>query len=243
MRICVHAAVLAVLLLTGRTAFADSIVAGDTLRILNDGGAIYGGVFQVHDVNLGDPADRIDLLTFCVQLRQDINSHDDFEARTISTIADDESGPDPLDVRTAWIYWSFRQGALSGYTENEIQSAIWVIEEEWDFAEQNVFFSSMAPDLENNATALMNQALAATTGPSAWVNTNVRLLNLFFLNDSVVLDNPHSAGDQAQDLLMLDDGGTITTQDISTPEPATLILVGSGAVGLIRRHLKRRRSS
>ena len=45
---------------------------------------------------------------------------------------------------------------------------------------------------------------------------------------------------EAQDLLMLDDGGTTITQ-IETPEPATLLLVGGGMSALARRRVKGRR--
>lgn len=228
MRKCARAALLGVFLLTGRTAFADSIAIGDTLHTLNDGGTIYGGVFQVDDLSLPG---AIDLLTFCVQLPQEMNSTDFLTVANISLIADDEDGPDPLDDRTAWIYSQFRepgQGALAGYTENEIQSAIWVIEDEWTFAEENIFFPGMEPTLRNNATAIMAAAQGAVAG--GYVNQNVRLLNLFFINDGRV----------AQDLLVLTDGGN-TTQDTTVPEPGTILLVGSGAAAMIRRHVKSRR--
>lgn len=230
MRRCVSIAVFAILLSTGRTAFADSIAVGDTLDVLNDGGAIYGGVFQVDNLATGAP---IDLFTFCVQLAQDISSTDLFTVGDISLIADDDGGPDPLDTRTAWIYSQYRLGTLGAYTENEIQSAIWVIEDEWTFAEENIFFPGMEPGLQNNASALIAAAQHAVD-VDGWVNTDVRVLNLFFLEGD-------RKGDVAQDLLMLSDGGE-TTQDVHAPEPATLLLVGSGAAALIRRRAKGRRN-
>jgi hypothetical protein len=86
----------------------------------------------------------------------------------------------------------------------------------------------MEPTLQNNATAIKAAAQAAVAG--GYVNQNVRLLNLFFINDGRV----------AQDLLVLTDGGN-TTQDATVPEPATILLVGSGAAAMIRRRVKSRR--
>jgi hypothetical protein len=49
-------------------------------------------------------------------------------------------------------------------------------------------------------------------------------------------------GEKAQDLLMLEDDRIRITQS-ETPEPATLLLVGSGAAALLRRRLGRQRKS
>jgi hypothetical protein len=212
--------VVAILLLTGRIASADSIAVGDTLHILNPGGAIWGGVFQVDDLSLAGP---IDLLTFCVQQDQDINDVDEF---TVTGIGNSTEDGDPLDAETAWIYSQFRQGLLTTYTEDEIQAAIWLIEQEAYFT--NHVFSSLNPTLQSNANALITAAENAVLG--GYVNTDVKILNLVFKNSL----------EPAQDLLVLDSGSTI--QDVHAPEPATLVLVGSGIAGLIRRHSKRRRN-
>lgn len=217
---CLSVAVVAILLLTGRIASADSIAVGDTLHILNPGGAIWGGVFQVDDLSLAGP---IDLLTFCVQQDQDINDVDEF---TVTGIGNSTEDGDPLDAETAWIYSQFRQGLLTTYTEDEIQAAIWLIEQEAYFT--NHVFSSLNPTLQSNANALITAAENAVLG--GYVNTDVKILNLVFKNSL----------EPAQDLLVLDSGSTI--QDVHAPEPATLVLVGSGIAGLIRRHSKRRRN-
>jgi hypothetical protein len=238
MRRCVPAIVFAILLFTGRTALADSVAVGDKLHMLNSGGAISGGEFNVDIVGKGNEPPLFDFVTFCVQLRQDINKDDDFTVGYIGDRADDEVDPDPsdgpgdpLDEKTAWIYWQYRQpgqGALSGYTENEVQNAIWVIEQEWDFAEQNIFFPpSRLANLELNTRAIMDAAAAAVSPAGGWTNNNrVQILGLFFPN-----------GDIAQDMLMLDDGGGTITQ-VETPEPATLLLVGGGVAALIRRRVR-----
>lgn len=219
----VAAAFCAALLFTGRAASADSIAVGDTVHVLNSGGTIYGGVFYVDDLNVPGP---IDLASFCIQIPQDINTTDLFNVGDISLFADDDSGPDPLDDRTAWIYEQFRGGFLGAYTENEIQAAIWVLEDEWTFADANAWFPALAPGLVTNATTLITAAQAAVAG--GFVNHNVRIVNLFFPD-----------GSKAQDMLMLVPG---TTTQSEAPEPATLLLVGSAGAALIRRRVKSRNS-
>jgi|KBSMisStandDraft_5_1062788.scaffolds.fasta_scaffold273817_1 hypothetical protein len=228
MRRCVPAIVFALLLFTGRTAFADSIVVGDNLFLIDPGGPpIWGGEFAV-DVAVGGAFDGVaDLITFCVQQSSDINGTDTFTVSAIGTTTDDG---DALDDRTAWIYVNYRLdplGFVSTYTEDGIQAAIWLIEQELDFT--NTVFPSLDASLKNNANALITAAHNAVT-VDGFVNTNVRIMQLVFPDGTT----------EAQDLLMLDDGGTTITQ-IETPEPATLLLVGGGMSALARRRVKGRR--
>ena len=233
MRRYVLAIVFAILLFTGRTAFADSIVVGDTLHLLDPGGPpIWGGPFTV-DVAVGGVFDDVaDLITFCVQQESDINGVDTF---TVSHIGDPSipggnqtDDGDDLDDRTAWIYSQYRQNALSGYTGDEIQAAIWVIEDESYFT--NNIFPTLTPSEQSNANGLIAAAGNAVT-VGGFVNTNVRIVQLVFPD-----------GGQAQDLLMLGDPGVTITQ-VETPEPASLLLVGSGVAALVRRRVRGRRNS
>jgi hypothetical protein len=231
MRRCVPAIVFAILLFTGRPASADSLIVGDIVHLIDPGGPpIWGGEFVV-DVAAGGVFDGVaDLVTFCVQQSSEINGTDDFTVTHIGDLsipgdnATDDG--DELNNRTAWIYLNYRLdpvGFVSTYTEDGIQAAIWIIEEELEFTQQ-VFPFALDASVQSRTNALMAAADNAVT-VGGFVNTNVRIVQLEFPD-----------GTEAQDVLMLD-GGT-TTQDIHMPEPATVLLVGSGAAALIRRKVK-----
>src|SRR4029077_11598148 len=102
MRRCVSAIVFAILLFTGRAAFADSIVVGSELHLIDPGGPpIWGGEFVVA-LKVSGVSDNVsDLMPFCVQQSSDINGDDTFTVTAIGTTTDDG---DDLDDRTAWIY-------------------------------------------------------------------------------------------------------------------------------------------
>ena len=228
MRRCVPAIVFAILMFSGRTAFADSIVVGDTLHLLDPGSTVlWGGVFRVDVDGQGTPGDA-DLLTFCVQQSSDIDDTNTFTVTAIGNTTDDG---DPLDDRTAWIYLNYRQDPnfLSTYTQDGIQAAIWIIENEAYFT--NNVFPFQTASLQANANAVIAAANNAVN-VGGFVNTNVRIMQLVFPDLTT----------EAQDLLMLDDGGTHTT-DVTTPEPATLLLVGGGVAALVRRRVRGRRNS
>ena len=150
----------------------------------------------------------MDFQTFCLQINEDVNYDDLFVVGSITDSADDDAGPDPISAETAWIFTSFRHGALSMFTSDEIQSAIWILEDEWTLADGlHVFGAAVIGDPE----ALI--ALAQASVNAGWVNNGVGVINLFFLD-----------GGKAQDQLTLTE----------IPEPATLLLVGGGAAALMR---------
>src|SRR5215470_17384125 len=101
----------AILLFTGRAAFADSLAVGDTIHLLDPGGAIFGGEFPVDVDGQGTPG-TADFITFCVQQSSDINDVDTFTVAAIGNPAipseNTTDDGDPLDDRTAWIYLNYR---------------------------------------------------------------------------------------------------------------------------------------
>ena len=206
MRRAIQTIVVFGVLLGAREAYADNVAVGDVLHLLGSDGNIWVGAFEIDNLATGP---GVDFKTFCVQLHQDVDYDNLFVVGAISEFADDDDGPDPISPETAWIFSSYRHGALSGFTSDEIQAAIWMLEGDWTLADGiAVFGAAIIGDPE----ALI--ALAESNVNTGWVNDGVRVINLFTLD-----------GRKAQDQLTLSE----------VPEPGTLLLVGSGAAALMKR--------
>jgi hypothetical protein len=193
-------------------AQADTITAGDYVKFGDRPGSP-GGEFllTVYDTPGGSPIDQF--ITFCVQMTEYMNFTSTFQVGSVSTAPDDQ--PVDLDPRTAYLYTSFRNGTLTGYTlgdptsANLLQRAIWYFEGE-SVGNQN---GNMFVQAANDAVA------------KGWLGLgNVRVLNLFYQD-----------GRPAQDQL--------TTVELArVPEPSTLSLLGSGIAAFCFRRRARRRS-
>lgn len=180
-------------------ASAAPIAIGDEVKILGSYGSISGGAFRLDNLATG-PGE--DFLTFCLQMTEYIDYKTTFIVGNISDSADDKPTPDPISLETAWIYTSFLQNLLGTYSSDEIQAAIWYLEDEW------------TKDVGHSA-ALRIAASAAVAG--GWTNTGVRVLNLF-----------HRDGRPAQDQLVY----LPFESDVHAPEPASLVLLASGLLGV-----------
>jgi hypothetical protein len=99
------------------------------------------------------------------------------------------------------------------FTSDEIQSAIWALEDDWTIAEGMSLFG---PSVIGDPESLI--ALAEAAVDAGWTNDGVRVLNLFTLD-----------GQKAQDQLTLSE----------IPEPGTLLLVGSGAAAVVKRRRRK----
>lgn len=93
--------------------------------------------------------------TFCLEKNEYFNPGSSYDV-TLSMSAEQGGqggpNPDPIDIKTAWIYDSFLDGNLGGYTAGQVQHVIWYVEQE-------------ISSLNSTEQALL---AAATTGSAAW---------------------------------------------------------------------------
>jgi len=204
MRTFLAAVTFAGFMLVAIDSSADPITVGDLIKFQGSTGTLGGGGFLVDNTANGT---GVDFITFCLQMSQHIDYSQLFRVGGITGFADDDAGNDPLSTTTEWIFSKYRAGMLTGYTPDEIQAAIWKLEDEWT---SNVGQSAALISLAESGVA------------AGWTNDGVAVLNLFYTD-----------GRKAQDQLTFTKVSALPPPPpTGTPEPATLALVGLGGVGL-----------
>ena len=168
-------------------------------------GTTNGGEFRVYDWNSKEELFR----SFCLETNEYLSFGKEFVVAGISEAAYNGGvgggSPDPLDPRTAYLYHNFYWGTLSGYDygSGRNASANALQYAIW-------FFEDELPGqtVDNQFT---RDAIGAVANGSWSGLGDVRVINLTDVN-----------GNLKQDQLTV----------APVPEPATLLLLGSGVIGL-----------
>lgn len=203
------------IVLATASPLSASIQVNDVVRLSNGKGSP-GGIFHVNDLNDG-PANSIEFDTFCVELTEYISFGTDYIVQGIGLQT--VNGGKTLQPKTAWLYNSFLDGALSSFNPtklrdaNALQLAIWL---SIGYLENDVRDEIGDSWYDTYFPVLSAKSWDADFSGSGWVGTGtVRIMNLVNSNN----------GYNAQDQLFRDPtppGGGVP----SAPEAASFLIWG-----------------
>lgn len=206
-------ALLAIVAVACLTSPAEaSLSVGDRIRFTDQVGTTGGGEFGVHLKDHANPFDGNGesgelFRTFCLERNEFLDFHPNgFLIDSISkeAVAGGAGGPnpDPISPETAWLFYNFTLGTLSGYlgdvaSANDLQNAIWGYEEE------------IAQDAAWSSNAFVIAANAAAEADKAAALARTFVLNIVWASDRHGFDGVYEGpkpgtltpGDRAQSVL------------------------------------------